>query len=111
MFPVAISFALSDAIRADDFFETHIRPVLVDTCFACHGGGKISGQLRVDSRDALLTGGESGGAVVPGKPDESLLIRAIRRHDDVSAMPPEKEKALRPDQVAAFEQWIRDGAK
>ncbi len=96
--------------QADDFFESHIRPVLVDSCFTCHGGGKISGHLRVDSRDALLTGGESGAAIVLGKPDESLLIRAIKRHDDVSAMPPEKEKALRPDQVEAFEQWIRTGA-
>lgn len=98
------------AAMADDHFEQHIRPVLVDTCFRCHGDTKTSGALRVDSRDALIQGGESGPAIVPSKPEESLLIKAIQRHDDVSAMPPEKEKSLRPDQIAAFEQWIRDGA-
>jgi len=96
--------------RTDTLFENSIRPVLVGTCFRCHGDTKVSGMLRVDSRESLLTGGESGAAVVPGKPEESLLIKAIRRHPDVSAMPPEKEDALRPDQVAAFESWITAGA-
>jgi hypothetical protein len=91
-------------------FENHIRPVLADMCFRCHGGERVSGALRVDSREALLAGGESGATVVPGHPEQSLLIRAIRRDDDVSAMPPENDKALRADQVAAFETWIRDGA-
>ena len=95
---------------ADAQFENQIRPVLVETCFRCHGDSKVSGMLRVDSREALLKGGESGAAIVPGKPDESLLIMAIQRHEDVSAMPPEKDKALRPDQIAAFANWIRSGA-
>ncbi len=95
---------------ADAQFENHIRPVLVETCFRCHGDLKVSGMLRVDSREALLKGGESGAAIVPGKPDESLLIKAIQRHEDVSAMPPEKDKALRPDQIAAFANWISSGA-
>ncbi|MBM4076948.1 MAG: DUF1549 domain-containing protein, partial [Planctomycetes bacterium] len=55
--------------------------------------------------------GDSGPAIVPGNPDESLLIQAIRRQEGVSAMPPEKEQALRPEQVRAFEIWIRNGAK
>jgi hypothetical protein len=91
-------------------FENHIRPVLADTCFRCHGGERVSGSLRVDSQEALLAGGESGVAIVPGHPEQSLLIRAIRREDDVSAMPPENDKALRADQIAAFETWIRNGA-
>ncbi len=95
---------------ADAEFENQIRPVLVETCFRCHGDSKVSGMLRVDSREALLKGGESGAAIVPGKPDESLLIRAIQRHEDVSAMPPEKDKALRPNQIAAFADWISSGA-
>ena len=95
---------------ADAQFENQIRPVLVETCFRCHGDSKVSGMLRVDSREALLKGGESGAAIVPGKPDESLLIMAIQRHEDVSAMPPEKDKALRPDQITAFENWISSGA-
>jgi len=95
---------------ADAQFENQIRPVLVETCFRCHGDSKVSGMLRVDSREALLKGGESGAAIVPGKPEESLLIKAIQRHEDVSAMPPEKDKALRPDQIAAFANWISSGA-
>lgn len=95
---------------SDGLFENTVRPVLLETCFGCHGDTKISGMLRVDSREALLNGGESGAAIVPGKPDESLLLKAIRRQADVSAMPPEKGKALRPDQIAAFESWIRAGA-
>ena len=101
------------AVRADDredFFESKIRPVLVETCLRCHGDSKKSGALRIDSREALLKGGESGPAIVPGKPEESLLIRAIQRQEDVSAMPPEKEKALRADQVANFVAWVQAGA-
>lgn len=98
------------ADERDDHFETKIRPVLVNSCLRCHGDLKSSGELRVDSRDALMKGGESGPAIIPGKPDESRLIQAIQRHEDVSAMPPEKEKALRPDQIAAFVTWVKDGA-
>ena len=104
-----ISFVFGDE-SSDAQFENQIRPVLVETCFRCHGDSKISGMLRVDSREALLKGGESGAAIVPGKPDESLLIKAIQRHEDVSAMPPEKDKALRPEQIAAFAAWISSGA-
>lgn len=101
------------AVRADerdDFFELKIRPVLAGACFRCHGGTKTSGGLRVDGREGLLKGGESGPAIVPLKPEESLLIRAIRRQSDIPAMPPEKDKALRPEQVADFTAWIKAGA-
>jgi len=97
----------SDELEA--FFEVKIRPVLVDACLRCHGESKASGGLRIDSREALILGGETGTAIVPGKPEESLLIRAIARHDDVSVMPPEKEKALRPEQVKDFSIWIKTG--
>ena len=98
------------ADERDDFFEAKIRPVLVGTCFRCHGETKTGGALRIDSREMLIKGGESGPAIVPGKPEESLLIKAIQRQADVSAMPPEKDKALRADQVAAFVTWIKAGA-
>ena len=98
------------ADERDDFFEAKIRPVLVRTCFRCHGDAKTGGALRIDSREMLLKGGESGPAIVPGKPEESLLIKAIQRQADVSAMPPEKDKALRADQVAAFVTWVKAGA-
>ena len=100
----------SPATADDALFESSIRPVLVDTCFRCHGGERVSGGLRVDSREAFLAGGDSGPAIVAGDPASSLLIQAIARHDDVSAMPPELDKALRPEQVAAFERWVAAGA-
>ena len=106
---IFVSAAVADE-HSDRLFESSIRPVLIETCLRCHGTVKASGGLRVDSRQALMTGGESGASILVGKPEESLLIKAIRRHEDVSAMPPDKEKALRPDQVAHFETWIRSGA-
>ena len=98
------------ADERDDQFENQIRPVLAATCFGCHGAPKVSGELRVDSREALLKGGDSGPSIVPGSPETSLLMKAIQRHDDVSAMPPDNDKALRPEQLAEFEKWIREGA-
>jgi hypothetical protein len=73
----------------ESWFETRIRPVLVDVCHRCHGGATTSGGLRIDSRAGLLKGGDSGPAIVAGEPDSSLLLRAIQRDADVSAMPPD----------------------
>src|SRR5438477_3399726 len=70
------------------FFEAKIRPVLAGTCFKCHGGAKTSQGLRVDSRAALITGGESGPALKPGDPDGSLLLHALRHTKDELRMPP-----------------------
>ncbi|HLQ45785.1 MAG TPA: c-type cytochrome domain-containing protein, partial [Planctomycetaceae bacterium] len=93
----------------ETFFETRIRPVLAQTCFRCHGGQKTNGKLRVDSFEALLNGGETGPAIKPGQPEQSLLIKALRREDGVSAMPPDKPV---PDEVIAdFAKWIKAGAK
>lgn len=95
-------------LRGDDtFFELKIRPVLAGTCFKCHGGTKTSAGLRVDSRAALLEGGDSGPALVPKAPEKSLLLAALRHQGDVK-MPPGKKL---PEAVAAdFERWIKDGA-
>ena len=95
--------------RADDErFEKTIRPLLAGTCFRCHGGEREGGGLRVDGREALLKGGDSGPAVVPGKPEESLLLEAIGRMGDAPKMPP--QKALGAEAVAAVRQWIAEGA-
>ncbi len=78
--------------KADiDFFESRVRPVLSEHCYKCHShsADKIKAGLLLDSRDALLHGGNSGPAVVPGKPEESLLIQAIRYTDEDLQMPPE----------------------
>ncbi len=109
----ALSLSACGSLRADEideaFFEKKIRPVLAETCFRCHGGQKTSGQLRVDSAEALSKGGETGPALVPGQPGESLLLKAIRREEGVSAMPP--DKPLPPTVIADFETWIKAGAK
>jgi hypothetical protein len=111
---LASLIGISDrSARADDResdFETKIRPVLVGTCFRCHGGARTSGGLRVDTREALLLGGDSGPVLIPGNPAGSLLIQAIQRQKDVSAMPPDREKTLRADQVADFVAWVKAGA-
>ncbi|TXT22924.1 MAG: hypothetical protein FD138_3342, partial [Planctomycetota bacterium] len=110
---ICLSLIVGNIAAADEvdeaFFEKKIRPVLAETCFRCHGGQKTSGKLRVDSADALSKGGESGSAVVPGQPDESLLLKAIRREDGVSAMPP--DKPLPREVIADFTAWIKAGAK
>lgn len=93
---------------SDEAFEKHVRPVLVDKCFRCHGGQKDSGGLRVDSRAALLAGGDSGPALDLEHPSDSLLLLALRRDESVSAMPP--DEPLEDQQVAALETWIKNGA-
>ncbi|MBL8851165.1 MAG: PSD1 domain-containing protein [Planctomycetaceae bacterium] len=95
---------------ADDaeFFETRIRPVLVTQCYECHSAAsaEVKGGLLVDFRDGLLQGGESGPAVVPGQPADSLLLGALR-HESFE-MPPAGK--LADDVIADFEQWIQGGA-
>ncbi len=101
------------ALRADDpaaskeFFETKIRPVLATNCFACHTSVQ-SGDLRVDSREALIKGGTRGPSIVPGDPDKSLLITALRQTDDGLKMPlGGKLKDAEIEDIAA---WIKAGA-
>src|SRR5437588_7010011 len=88
-----VSSLTSPARANDEFFQRKIRPVLAGTCFRCHGGERVAGKLRVDSRDHLLKGGASGPAIVPGSPESSLLIRALRHAEGVVAMPPGKRLA------------------
>ena len=90
------------------FFETNVRPLLAERCFKCHGDKKQWGGFRADSRKALLQGGDSGAAIVPGKPDKSLLIRAVRQVDDDLKMP--KDDKLTARQVAALVRWVGMGA-
>lgn len=90
------------------FFESNVRPVLVEHCFPCHGPKKQWGTLRLDSRDAVLTGGDSGAAIVLGKPNESLLITAIRHVDPDLKMP--KDSKLSDRQIADLTRWVEIGA-
>jgi mono/diheme cytochrome c family protein len=93
--------------EAREFFETRVRPVLADQCYACHGKDARMGGLRVDSRAALLKGGDSGPSLVPGDPDKSLLIETIR-HTGKIKMP--QGGKLKDDEIAALVQWVQMGA-
>jgi hypothetical protein len=92
-----------------ELFETRIRPVLAEICFRCHGGEKTAHELRVDSREALIKGGQSGPAVVPGKPEQSLLLTAIERREGSDYQMPPGGK-LPSETIAAFAKWIQQGA-
>jgi hypothetical protein len=91
-----------------DFFELRVRPVLADNCIKCHGTKKQSSGLRLDSRDAVLKGGDNGPAVVAGKPDESLLIQAVAHTHEELKMPPSGK--LSEPAVAILRQWVAEGA-
>jgi hypothetical protein len=94
-----------------DFFEKKIRPVLHASCIPCHGPDKAKAGLRVDSRRALLHGGDAGPAIKAGDPEASLLLKAIRQTDPDLAMPPKKAgRKLPPETLRDFETWIRAGA-
>ena len=101
------------ALLAEDhaFFESKVRPVLVERCYECHSGVNSKGGLLLDTRQGWAKGGKSGPAIVPGKPDESLLIKAIRHTDPDLAMPPKKKGGKLPAaDIAAFTEWVRLGA-
>jgi hypothetical protein len=97
-------------ISAEDeaFFETHIRPLLVQKCSECHGANKQESDFRVDSIASLLSGGASGeAAVVPGKPEQSLLLKSVQGDGDYS-MPP--DESLSAEEIAHLQQWVQRGA-
>ncbi len=95
-------------ISREDFFESRIRPVLVKHCYECHSSAtdEAKGGLKLDFRGGLLRGGESGAAVVPGRPEASLLVEALKFQS--FEMPPAGK--LDDNVIADFEKWIRDGA-
>ena len=89
------------------FFERSVRPLLAARCWDCHSGEEPEASLRLDAWDAMVGGGDSGPAVVPGKPAESLLVTAIHYHDDLQ-MPPDGK--LRAQEIEILIEWIRRGA-
>ena len=102
----------ADPTRAQlDFFEGRIRPVLADKCYKCHSAQseKVKGGLLLDSREDLLKGGKTGPAIVPGDPEKSLLIEAIRYTNEDLQMPPKGEK-LSAAQIADLTAWVKMGA-
>lgn len=103
---VSVGFANESG---DDAFHTRIRPLLERACIKCHGAEKQKGALRLDSLEAALAGGDTGPALVPGKPGESLLIQLIRHTDpDRDRMPP--KETLDKAEIAELERWVAAGA-
>ena len=115
---LAAFVALPNLVRAADdpkaveFFENKIRPVLVEHCIKCHGEEaakekKLKGGLRLDSKAGWQKGGDTGAAIVPGKPTEGSLLASLR-YDGDNKMPPKSK--LPANAIADFEKWIKDGA-
>jgi cytochrome c553 len=93
-----------------DFFEKRIRPILVTSCHKCHSASaeKLKGGLRLDSREAVLKGGDTRAAVLPGEPERSLLLEAVRYGNPELQMPPKSR--LSDTQIADLAAWIKMGA-
>ena len=108
IFPSAFAADLTPS--QSEFFENKIRPLLADNCYKCHSAQseKVKGGLLLDSRDGVLRGGDSGPVIVPGDPEKSLLIKAVRYTDPDLQMP--KKNKLPDESIAALEQWVRMGA-
>ena len=107
----------STALMADEppaeevaWFEKHVRPILVKRCYECHSeqAEERSGGLWLDRRSGWQSGGDSGMAITPGKPDESLLITSIRYVEEGLQMPPESK--LPDAEIRVLEEWVRRGA-
>ncbi len=112
---VAVSAGLTLPLTASAsaemaFFEKHIRPLLAERCYECHSeeAGKSKGGLLLDTREGWRVGGDSGAAIKPGAPDDSLLIEAVRYHNQDMQMPP--KGALKKSEIALLEQWVAMGA-
>jgi hypothetical protein len=107
-----VVFVLPGTVKADpenDFFEARIRPLLEMHCLRCHEAKKQEAGLRLDSRAGWIVGGDSGSAIVPHEPDESLLIKAIRHAAPDLKMPAKKPKLSEAD-IADFVAWVERGA-
>src|SRR5579862_8809741 len=103
--PALFAQAAAGPVDAD-FFETKIRPLFAEKCFACHTAARMGG-LQLDSREHFLAGGKSGPIAVPGDPSASLLVKALR-YDANPKMPPTGKLAA--GQIAAVEAWVKAGA-
>lgn len=90
-----------------DNFENKVRPILVRRCNECHAEGESEGGLSLRSRKSMIAGGETGPAVIPGDPENSLLVQALH-YDDVYQMPPDSK--LPDEEIKIIEDWIRDSA-
>src|SRR5437773_4532929 len=108
----AVNSSAAEISKADaSFFDAKIRPIFVERCYQCHShqSEKVRGGLMLDSREGVLKGGDTRAAIVPGDPNRSLLIQAVRYTNEDLQMPPKGER-LTPAQVADLEKWVKMGA-
>lgn len=110
-FAFVLLFAYVHADERTEYFEAKVRPVFAKYCYECHSAAKTQGGLAWDTKEGWQKGGDSGPAIVPGKPEESLLIKAIRQDDSAIAMPPKKTSSKLSDtDILALTEWVRMGA-
>ena len=108
LFGALTALLFGGAGEPETFFETKVRPVLVESCGKCHGAAKQASGLRLDTREGAIEGGVNGPSIVAGEPEQSLLIQAVRQtHEDIK-MPPKGK--LPADQVEALAAWVKMGA-
>jgi hypothetical protein len=111
MVVVALALLAQAVVAGDqpaDYFESQIRPILVRRCEKCHGEKKQQGELRLDHKNGWMRGGDRGPVILPGKPDESLLVKAVRYFDQDLQMPPGAKLPER--EIAALVEWVKRGA-
>jgi mono/diheme cytochrome c family protein len=101
------SFTPAERAEGEQLFSQKVKPILSRRCAKCHGEDDKRSGLRVDSRESLLCGGHRGPAILPGKPDDSLLIQSVLQTSELK-MP--RRGKLSPEEVKALADWIKDGA-
>ena len=106
----SMSFAEPPDLAGEDHFETHVRPLLIEHCYECHSAehDEASGDLRLDTAQAMRRGGASGPAIVAGEPEASLMMKVVSYEDETMAMPPEGK--LPSEAIEHLRRWIADGA-
>ncbi|MEZ6133360.1 MAG: PSD1 and planctomycete cytochrome C domain-containing protein [Pirellulaceae bacterium] len=102
------AYAEDTSAQQLEYFEKHVRPLLIEHCYECHSGSERDGGLQLDSQAAWQAGGDSGPAIVPGSPADSRLMEAVGYQNLELQMPPSGQ--LPDDRIAILEKWIRDGA-
>jgi mono/diheme cytochrome c family protein len=102
-----VTVQAADKAKREEFFETRIRPVLSEHCVSCHGAKKQQGGLRLDRREAVTHGADGVPVIVPGDPEKSSLLHAVRQTGDIK-MPPKGK--LSPQALADLATWVKDGA-
>lgn len=111
--PVTVQASPGKAWQSDpaEFYTTKVQPILQTNCYRCHGGMNRRGGLSLDTREGMMKGGHDGAVIVPGHPEQSLLIKLIRHEgpaDDPMPMPPKSK--LSDADIAIVTEWVKSGA-